>query len=387
MVGAVIAKDGRIIGEGFHARFGERHAERRALASLVEPADGATLYVTLEPCCHTGHTPPCTQAIIDHRIGRVMFGSPDPNPLVDGNGASALRSHGIEVIGGVLRRECDAMNPVFFHYITTRTPYVRMKYAMTLDGKTATRTGASQWITGPAARECVHRLRHTSMAILVGIGTALADDPLLTCRIPGGRNPTRIVCDSGLSLPLHSRLAATARHTPVIDVCRSDIFTHRSSAANSHRQSESGLSADRACARREALEQAGVEVLPCPPDASGRPDLAQLMRMLGARGIDSVLIEGGGTLNASALDAGIVDEIDCFVAPEVFGASPHSPVGPLTSSATASAVPSPAASPASAVSPKRMATGVDVPSQAVRFQVAERIPLGDDTLLRCVRRR
>ncbi len=196
MVGAVIVKEGRIIGEGYHARRGELHAERNAIKSLTESAAGAAIYVTLEPCCHYGRTPPCTEAILEQGITRVVIGSRDPNPKVAGKGAAILREAGLTVEEDFLKEECDALNPVFFHYITTKTPYVVMKYAMTMDGKIAAKTGDSKWITGEAARERVQEMRHACMGIMAGIGTVLADDPLLTCRIPGGRNPVRIICDS-----------------------------------------------------------------------------------------------------------------------------------------------------------------------------------------------
>ncbi len=335
MVGAVIVKNGVIIGEGYHARCGQLHAERNAIASLREPADGSTLYVTLEPCCHYGRTPPCTEALIENHIARVIIGSRDPNPKVHGKGAATLREHGIEVHEDFLRDECDELNPVFFHYITTHTPYVRMKYAMTLDGKTATRTGASKWITGEESRRYVHFLRHTSMGIMVGIGTALADDPLLTCRIDGGRNPTRIVCDSTLRLPVDSQLVKTAHDVPTIVACAPGADD----------------------TRRTALESHGVEVLECPVSDDGGIDLATLMRLLGDREIDSVLLEGGGTLNASALEAGIVDEVDCFVAPQIFGASPHTPVS---------------------------GSGVATPSGSAKFTTVDVRRFGNDVMLRCI---
>ncbi|HAE80491.1 MAG TPA: bifunctional diaminohydroxyphosphoribosylaminopyrimidine deaminase/5-amino-6-(5-phosphoribosylamino)uracil reductase RibD, partial [Lachnoclostridium sp.] len=187
MVGAVIVKEGRIIGEGYHARRGELHAERNAIKSLTESAAGAAIYVTLEPCCHYGRTPPCTEAILEQGITRVVIGSRDPNPKVAGKGAAILREAGLTVEEDFLKEECDALNPVFFHYITTKTPYVVMKYAMTMDGKIAAKTGDSKWITGEAARERVQEMRHACMGIMAGIGTVLADDPLLTCRTPGGR--------------------------------------------------------------------------------------------------------------------------------------------------------------------------------------------------------
>ena len=194
LVGAVLVKDGCVIGRGWHERCGGLHAERAALADCREDPAGAVLYVTLEPCCHTGRQPPCTEAILAAGIRRVVVGSMDPNPLVAGKGVELLRTHGVEVETGVLREQCDALNPVFFHYIRTKRPYVVMKYAMTLDGKIAAYTGASRWITREAARRHVHEMRHRYRGILAGVGTVLSDDPLLTCRIPGGRDPVRIIC-------------------------------------------------------------------------------------------------------------------------------------------------------------------------------------------------
>ena len=183
MVGAVIVKNGSIIGEGYHEKCGELHAERNAIASLTESAEGATLYVTLEPCCHYGKTPPCTEAILEQKIARVVIGSRDPNPKVAGKGVQMLREAGVTVVEDFMREECDQLNPVFFHYITTKTPYVVMKYAMTLDGKIATKTGASKWITGESARKEVQHMRHQYMGIMAGIGTVLADDPMLNVRV------------------------------------------------------------------------------------------------------------------------------------------------------------------------------------------------------------
>ena len=273
LVGAVIVKDDQIIGQGYHARYGDLHAERAALAACTQSPEGATIYVTLEPCCHQGRQPPCTDAILAAGIRRVVVGSGDPNPLVAGKGLEILRSHGLEVETGVLREECDALNQVFFHYIRTKRPYVVMKYAMTLDGKIATRTGASQWITGEAARKQVHRDRHFHTGIMAGVGTVLADDPLLTCRTEGGKNPVRIVCDTRLRTPLDSRLVRTAGEVPtVIATCCADP------------------------ARRAPYEDAGCRVLVL-PERDGHVDLNALMEQLGQMEIDSVLLEGGGTLN------------------------------------------------------------------------------------------
>ena len=216
LVGAVIVKDGRIIGEGYHERYGSLHAERNAFASLKESAEGATIYVTLEPCCHHGKQPPCTEAIVENKIARVVIGSRDPNPLVSGKGTAYLREHGILVEEDFMREECDRLNPIFFHYITNKLPYVVMKYAMTLDGKIATVTGASKWISGEESRHMVHELRHKYRGIMVGIGTVLADDPMLNCRIEGLRSPVRIICDSHLAIPLESNICKTAKEYDTI---------------------------------------------------------------------------------------------------------------------------------------------------------------------------
>lgn len=299
MVGAVIVKDGRIIGEGYHRRCGELHAERNAIASLKESAVGAALYVTLEPCCHYGRTPPCTEAILEQGIARVVIGSRDPNPKVAGKGAAILRKAGIRVEEDFMREECDRLNSIFFHYITNKTPYVVMKYAMTADGKIATRTGASKWITGEAARAKVQKLRHRCMGIMAGIGTVLADDPMLNVRIEGGRSPIRIICDSGLRIPPDSQICRTAKEFPTIVAC---------AAARLKGREEEIL----------RLERLGIQVVQT-FGGKGVVDLKELMGILGSQGIDSILLEGGGTLNDSALQAGIVSEIQAFVAPKIFG--------------------------------------------------------------------
>ena len=295
LVGAVIVKDGRIIGEGFHRRCGEYHAERNALASLTESAEGATMYVTLEPCCHVGRTPPCTEAIIEHKIAKVYIGSRDPNPLVAGKGAQCLREHGIDVREDFLREECDALNPIFFHYITTKTPYAALKYAMTLDGKIASYTGASQWITGTEARQHVQTLRGRYSAVMAGIGTVLADDPMLNCRLEGAHQPLRVVVDSRLRIPLDSRLCQTAKDCPLLVAC---------------------VEADDG--KRQALEALGVTVCVCPMK-DGHVDLRYLMQLLAQRQISSVLIEGGGQLNEAALTADVVQHLYVYIAPKLLG--------------------------------------------------------------------
>ena len=304
MVGAVIVKDGRIIGEGYHKKCGELHAERNAIASLTESAEGATIYVTLEPCCHYGKTPPCTEAIIEQKIKKVVIGSRDPNPKVAGKGAQILRESGITVVQDFMREECDRLNPVFFHYITTKTPYVVMKYAMTLDGKIATKTGASKWITGETARQEVQHMRHRYMGIMAGIGTVLADDPMLNVRVEGWKSPVRIVCDSSLRIPLDSQIVRSAKE-------------YRTIVAYAGREENEEIT-EKITKKIEQLHAKGVDTVCC-SDEKGQIDLKKLMTYLGNEGIDSILLEGGGTLNDSALRAGIVKEVHCFIAPKLFG--------------------------------------------------------------------
>ena len=301
VVGAVLVKGDRIIGEGYHKKFGGLHAEREALAdcrSRGEDPAGADLYVTLEPCCHYGKTPPCTQAIIEAGISHVFVGAKDINPLVAGGGIRQLREQGILVTEGVLQEECEYQNRVFFHYIQTKLPFVILKYAMTLDGKIATYTGASRWVTGEAARAHVHRMRNRYHAIMVGVGTVLADDPMLTCRLgktENGVNPVRIICDTVLRTPLESQIVRTAKEVPTIIA---------------------------SCNRQEAMHmpyvEAGCQIL-VTPEKDGQVDLWDLMRQLGEQEIDSVILEGGGTLNWSALQAGLVQKVQAYVAPKLFG--------------------------------------------------------------------
>ena len=219
MVGAVIVKDGKIISKDHHRRYGEFHAERNAILKCTEYMAGAEIYVTLEPCCHYGKTPPCTQAIIDSGIKKVYMGSDDPNPLVAGKGAEILRNHGIEVETGILKEDCDKLNRVFFHYITHKTPYVVMKYAMTADGKIASVSGKSKWISNEQSRHDVQKSRLRYSGIMVGINTVLKDDPMLTCRLENCRNPIRIICDSHLKTPLDCNIVKTAKDVPTIIAC------------------------------------------------------------------------------------------------------------------------------------------------------------------------
>ena len=339
MVGAVIVKNGKMIGEGYHARYGELHAERNAFSSLKESAEGAVLYVTLEPCCHYGKTPPCTEAILEHKISRVVIGSRDPNPKVLGKGANILRQAGIQVEEDFMKEECDRLNPVFFHYIKEKTPYVVMKYAMTADGKIATKTGASKWITGEEARQKVQEMRSRCMGILAGIGTVLADDPMLNVRIPGKRSPIRIICDSNLRIPLDSQLCRTAKEYPTY------IIYARESGEGKEKIKE--------------LEARGVSVF-CIPDNKGQVDLVSLMKFLGEKGIDSIFLEGGGSLNESALQAGIVHEMKVFVAPKIFGGE-------------------------TAKTPVR-GTGVSLPEHAFLLKLQQVSRVGEDLLLEYERR-
>lgn len=335
MVGAVIVKDGRIIGEGYHKKCGELHAERNAIASLTESAEGATIYVTLEPCCHYGKTPPCTEAIIEQKIKKVVIGSRDPNPKVAGKGAQILRESGITVVQDFMREECDCLNPVFFHYITMKTPYVVMKYAMTLDGKIATKTGASKWITGEAARAEVQHMRHRYMGIMAGIGTVLADDPMLNVRVEGWKSPIRILCDSGLRIPLDGQIVKSAGKYRTIVAYADSENTE---------------------AKRKRLHEMGVETICC-PDENNQVDLKKLMKYLGEEGIDSILLEGGGTLNDSALRAGIVQEVQAFIAPKLFGGmNSKTPVE---------------------------GTGVRFPSEAVKLKCTDICQIGEDIRITC----
>ena len=295
MVGAVLVKNGQVIGEGWHQKYGGPHAERHALANCTADPRGATLYVTLEPCCHHGKQPPCTEAILQAGIRRVVVGSGDPNPLVAGKGIAALRANGVEVTEGVLQAECQKLNEVFFHYIQTGHPFVVMKYAMTLDGKIAAYTGKSQWITGETARQYVQTQRARYTGIMVGVGTVLADDPLLTCRLPGAKSPIRIVCDTHLRTPPDCRLVKTAKQFPTIlaTCCREP-------------------------ARQAPYQAAGCEILYV-PEQNGRINLMALMELLGQKGIDSILLEGGGTLHWAALQSGIVQKVQAYIAPKLLG--------------------------------------------------------------------
>lgn len=295
MVGAVIVKNDEIIGQGYHHKYGELHAERDALAGCTKSPKGATIYVTLEPCCHYGRTPPCTDAIIESGVSKVVVGIRDPNPLVAGKGIETLQQQGIEVIKGVLQEECGELNEVFFHYVKTKTPYVVMKYAMTMDGKTATYSGKSKWITGETARRKVHQDRHRYTAIMVGVGTVIADDPLLTCRMESGKNPVRIICDTNLRTPFNSQILKTAKNIPTI------IATACTDLEQQQRYTNANC-------KIIAVSKKNDQV-----------DLNELMIKLGEEKIDSILLEGGNNLNWSALQNGLVNKVQAYIAPKLFG--------------------------------------------------------------------
>lgn len=334
LVGAVIVKDGRIIGEGWHARYGDLHAERNALKNCRERGEdpsGADIYVTLEPCCHHGKQPPCTDALTEAGIARVFMGSGDPNPKVAGKGVQILRNHGIEVIEHVLEQECLALNDVFFHYIRTGRPYVVLKYAMTLDGKIACHTGASRWVTGEEARARVHSTRNRLTGIMAGVNTVIADDPLLTCRMEGGRNPVRIICDSRLRTPLDSRIVKTAREVPtILASCETDPARQKpylDAGCRIVTVPEKPGGADGRSVTGDPGSPANVPAK-CGP-GRGVVDLDILMEKLGQEEkIDSILLEGGATLAWSALESGIVSHVQAYIAPKLFGgAGAKTPLG------------------------------------------------------------
>ena len=298
MVGSVVVKDGRVVGRGYHVKAGASHGEVVALENAGVHAKGATLYVTLEPCCHYGRTPPCTKAIIAAGIRRVVAAMRDPNPLVSGKGLEELRQAGIEVKLPVLETEAAALNEVFITYITTKRPFVLLKVAASLDGKIATVTGESRWITNERSRLLVHQLRDQVDAVMVGINTVLRDDPLLTTRLPGGggRDPMRIIVDTRLRTPCEARVltASTAACTLI------------ATTPAAPRE------------RRLQLEAAGAQVLVVEGEGPGVP-LRPLMEHLGAMEVTSILLEGGGELHSSALRAGLVDKVWYFLAPKLIG--------------------------------------------------------------------
>lgn len=295
LVGAVIVKNGTIIGEGYHEKIGGLHAERNALKNCTEDPQGAEIYVTLEPCCHYGKTPPCTEALIEAGIKKVYVGNLDPNPKVAGGGIKILKEHGIEVETGILEEECRKLNDIFFFYIQNDIPYTALKYAMTLDGKIATAAGESKWITGEEAREHVHHLRHQYAAIMAGIGTVLSDDPMLNARIEHGNDPIRVICDSALKIPEESQIVKTAK----------DIQTIIATVSQDDK-------------KIKKLEQKGCQIIKTTPQ-NRKVNIKELLKQLRSMEIDSVLVEGGAILNESLIQSGCIQKVYAYIAPKLFG--------------------------------------------------------------------
>lgn len=326
LVGAVIVKDNRIIGMGYHEKYGQNHAERNAIANSTEDVEGSTIYVTLEPCTHYGKTPPCVDLIIEKKIKRVVIGMLDPNPLVAGKSIKKLKENNIEVLVGVKEEECKKLNEVFIKYITSKIPFVVLKSGISLDGKIATVAGESQWITCEESRKDGHRLRNRYMGILVGINTVIEDNPKLNCRIGEeelnddndilgyikqkncsldknikfrnikreARNPVRIIVDSSLKIPMNSQVINDGGSTIIGTL--------------------------KGCDRKKKnkLENMGIKVIETEPN-NGRVSLKELINKLGEEEIDSILIEGGGNINFSALEEKIVDKVNFYIAPKIIG--------------------------------------------------------------------
>lgn len=304
LVGAVIVKGGQVKGRGYHQSIGEAHAEVNAIANAGSEARGATLYVNLEPCNHTGRTPPCTRKILEAGIRRVVFAMEDPNTIA-GGGAAFLKKHGVEVRKGVCEKQAQRLNEAFIKYVQTKRPFVILKCAATLDGRIATRSGDSKWVTGEKARRFVHQLRHGVDAILVGIGTIRADDPSLTTRLDSakGADPVRIVLDTHLSISPEARILKLDSDSDTILVTGRNISE----------------------IKKKSVQKRGVRFIQ-QPDASDQIDLNLLMDQLGSMGIASVLIEGGSRVIASAFSSGIVDKIHFFYAPKILGGDDGVPI-------------------------------------------------------------
>lgn len=295
LVGAVIVKAGRIIGEGYHECYGQAHAERNAVKHATEDVEGSTIYVTLEPCSHYGKTPPCVDLLIEKKFKRVVIGMLDPNPLVCGKSIEKLKKNNIEVAVGIKEKECKEMNEIFLKYITSKIPFVVLKCGTSLDGKIATVSGESKWITNDKAREDGRKLRNKLSAIMAGVNTVIADDPQLTCRIPDGRDPLRVIVDSNLRTPIDSNVVQNKDNKTIIAAVKN---------------------ADKD--KKKKLIEAGVKVIEV-EEKNGRVDLQKLLIELGKEKIDSILIEGGGTLNFSALEEKIVDKVRFYIAPKIIG--------------------------------------------------------------------
>jgi diaminohydroxyphosphoribosylaminopyrimidine deaminase / 5-amino-6-(5-phosphoribosylamino)uracil reductase len=297
MVGAVIVKHGRIIGQGYHQCCGQNHAEVNAIDGAKENVAGATLYVTLEPCCHYGKTPPCTDKIIKNKIGRVVIGAADSNPLVASRGIACLQNAGVDIATGVLENECRMLNEVFFHYMETGLPFVTVKYAQTLDGRIATAAGNSQWISSPASLKFAHQLRAEHDAILVGRGTVLHDNPSLTVRNVQGRNPLRIIMDSSLAISTGAGVMQNPSQAPTW------VVTTKNDSDP----------------RFQIMQSAGAELITVDADMENHADLKKLLLVLAARNISSVLIEGGAQIITSALKNNLVNRLVAIIAPKIIG--------------------------------------------------------------------
>lgn len=307
MVGCVLVRDGQIVGEGFHRLAGEPHAEANALRMAGEAARGATAYVTLEPCSHFGRTPPCSRALIDAGVARVVAAVKDSDSRVSGRGVADLEAAGIPVELELLEREARQLNQAYFHHRETGRPHITLKAAITLDGKIATASGSSRWVSSDESRRHAHKMRAKYGAILCGVGTVLADDPLLTARFPRApRQPLRIILDSHLHTPVHSKIATTARQFPTIIAC------------TQHADAE----------KRAAMEQLGIEILPFSADKQERVPLMPIIEALGSRSVDSLLVEGGGEVHAAFVSARLFDRLSWYVAPKLVGGkSAPGPVG------------------------------------------------------------
>lgn len=297
MVGAVIVKDNSIIGEGYHRQFGGKHAEVNAIENATKDISGSTIYITLEPCCHQGQTPPCTEAIIGHNIKNVVIGMLDPDKRVSGRSIEILREYGIDYTVGVLEEECRALNEVYIKHRSTGLPFVTVKYAQTLDGRIASSTGHSRWISSPPSHKLAHKLRAHHDSVLVGIGTVIRDNPQLTVRLVKGRSPQRIILDSTLRISPEA-VVLTEQET-------AETIIAATSAAP-----EAG---------RAALEKKGIEVLTIPADTQGEVDLRQLLKTLGEKDITSVLVEGGAETITSFLRLYLADRLVVFTAPRIMG--------------------------------------------------------------------
>ena len=307
LVGAVIVKDGKVIGEGYHTAFGKPHAEIEAINSATEDIKGATMYVTLEPCCHQGKTPPCTEAIIKNQLARVVVATTDPNPLVSGSGIEKLKQSNIEITVGVLEEMAKIQNEVFIHYMTTNLPFAILKYAMSLDGKIACHTGDSKWITSEKSRTDVHRLRSSVSAVVTGIGTILSDDASLNVRLidSKGREPHRIVVDSAARISLDAKILNLDS--------KSDTYIAVTEAASDE--------------KLRKLEDYGAKII-MTKSKDGKVDLEELWKELGFLGMDSILIEAGEQLNAALLEAKLVNKIRAYIAPKIIGGTnAKSPIG------------------------------------------------------------